>query len=171
MTTPLRTVTDPAKIAELIVRYQQAGDDCHLPLFREAMTGRLDVVMVTPRSRVPHRFLDPLKQRKPLVVILGGDGVVPAGPQDFQQANRLLNWCRFTMLHGAGGLPFHYQCAVQAAHLLHRVLVVECSGARLPEWVAAKEAVTPRTPGLIIAVPEGQPPHPSETAPAGTVLQ
>ncbi len=169
--TTFRQITDPARIADLAVRAAQAGDAFHTPLIRAAMTGTVDCVFLAPGSQVPNRFLDPMKQRKPVIIVLGGDGAKPCGPEGFPQAAKLMRWCRWAMLHGAGGLPWHAELALQAANLMRRAIIVECTGAFLPDWVKLKEDLAPKTAGLIIAVPKGKPQHPRNTAPAGTVMQ
>jgi hypothetical protein len=169
--TAFRKISDPARIADLAVRSAQAGDQFHPPFIRAAMMGVVDCVFLRPGSRVPARFLDPVGQRKPIIIILGGDGAAPCGPAGFPQATRLLRWCRWAMLHGAGGLPWHAELALQAAHPFRRVVIAECTSAILPQWVAMKERIAAETPGLIIAVPEGHPQHPRNTAPAGVVMQ
>lgn len=157
-----------AQMAELAVKLQQAGVGWHVPLLRAAMLGDLRFAMVSPGGRVPLRILDMNRDRRPLVVLLNGDGGGPAEPDAFPQTRRLLRWARFVMLHGAGGEAFHYECAAEAARQTGQVLVAETTAAALPAWVALKLATAPRTPGLVIE-PRG--PHPINTAPAEAVIQ
>lgn len=164
-------ITSAGLMSDMAVRLAQAGAPWHGPLLRAAMVGDLRLCMVPPGSRLPLSVLDMERDRRPLVVVLHGDGLQPCGPEGFPQSRRLLRWAGFALLHGAGGLPFHYQIAVEAARETGRVVIAETTGALLPEWVALKVAVAPTTPGLIIAVPPGKPAHPCETAPAGAVVQ
>jgi hypothetical protein len=161
-------ITKLAQMADAAVMLRQAGADWHVPLIRAAMCGDIRFAMVPPGSRLPLRLLDMTREPRPFVVVLNGDGGGPAEPDAFPQARRLFQWARFAMLHGAGGNPFHYQCAVEAARVVGRVVIAETTGAALPAWVALKQATAPTTPGLVIE-PRG--PHPINTAPAGTVVQ
>lgn len=140
-----------------------------MPLLRAAMAGEIRFVMVCPAGRIPLRILDMERDRKPLLVGLNGDGGGPATPDAFPQAQRLMRWARCIVLHGAGGEAVHYQCAVEAARVVGRVLIAETTATVLPDWVALKAQIVPKTPGLVIAARDGL--HPVETVPAGTVVQ
>lgn len=164
-----QAVTGEAGLADMAVRMAQAGAP-QVPLIRAALEEGLNVAMVQPRGRVPLRFLDPVRHPGPLVVVLGGDGPVAAGPDAFPQALRLLRWARAIMVHGAGGDPRHYTLVVQAARVVRRVLVVECTSADMPAWMALRATHAPETATLGIAVRPGDT-HPNWTAPAGTVVQ
>lgn len=162
-----------AQMAEAILRMEQAGAAWHVPLLRAAMAGDLRLAFVPPGSRLPLAMLDMRRHPRPLVVVLAGDGGTggPAGPDAFPQARRLLLWARYALLHGAGGMAWHYTLAAEAAARFRRVVVAETTGAALPAWIELKAAVAPDTPSLAIAVPPGRPAHPLCTAPAGMVVQ
>jgi hypothetical protein len=159
------------ELAELIARMEAAGAGWHVPLIRAAMAGALNVVFLPPGARVPRDMLDTTPPRLPLAVVLAGDGSTPSPPDAFPQARRLLRWSRFIVLHGAGGLPWHYALAAEATIHWRRVVIVETTSALLPAWLAMRMELAPRTPGMGWAVPPGKGQHPRETAPAGTVLQ
>lgn len=159
-----------ARLADLAVKATQAGADWHLPLFRAALRGELAFAIVPPGARLPLRMLDPVRHSLPLVVVLSGDGLVPAGLGDFAQAHRLLRWARFILLHGAGGEAFHYEVATEAARQTGRVLVVETTSGLLPAWIALRLRLAADTPSLVVATKPGVI-HPCEAAPAGTVMQ
>jgi len=157
-------------MAELIWRSEAAGAGWHVPLFRAAAAGILRLCMVPPGTRVPLSILDPTRHHRPLVVVLCGDGAAPAGPGDFPQSRRLLGWANFIVLHGSGGLAWHYQLAAEAALAMGRVVIAESTAAHLDEWFSLKRATAPRTPGIGWRVPPGGQ-HPCNLAPAGTVFQ
>lgn len=162
---------NPVRMADLAVRIAQGGDTWHAPLIRACMAGDLRLIMIPPSVRMPLAPLDPTRDRRPLVVILAGDGPEPAGPGDFPQALRLFRWARFVIVHGTGGQAFHYQAAVEAARLTGRVVIAETGNDYLKDWCAFRIVNAPRTPGLIITTPPGQPPHPMMGAPAGATVQ
>jgi hypothetical protein len=162
----------PAQMAQFAVRMQQAGAGWHAPLLRAAMSGDLRLLMVPPGRSVPLAVLDPQRDHRPLVVILCGDGVPPQGtPDDFPQARRLMRWAGFVMLHGAAGEAWHYGLAAELATVSRRVLIVETTGSDLPAWIDLKNRLAPRTPSIGWKVPDGQPQHPINAAPAEAVIQ
>ncbi len=167
----MRMLTTPGGIADLACRAAAAGDTWHRPLFREAMANRLRLIIVPPGDRVPVSMLDPTRDRRPLMVILAGDGAVPVGPDAFPQAARLLRWCGFVMLHAAGGQAEHYEIAATAAAAVGRVVIAETGSDHLAAWNALRLRCASGTPATIVKVPEGQGGHPVLHAPAGVVIQ
>lgn len=159
------------RMADMIARMEAAGAGWHVPLIRAAMAGDLRAVFLPPGMRAPRDMLDTAPPRRPLAVILGGDGSAPAAPAAFPQAVRLLRWSRFIVLHGAGGEAWHYAFIAGATVQWRRCLVVETTSAGLPEWLALRMRVAPHTPGMGWAVPPEDGVHPVAAAPAGTVLQ
>lgn len=162
-------LTDGTKIDDLISRLFAAGETHALPLLRAAREGVLALAMVPPGYRVPNRLMN--EHDRPLVVWLAGDVDPDPGPDGFPQATRLFRWARAALIHGAGGLPWHYDWVASTAIHARRVLLVETGSARLPEWMALRQRFAPDLPGMSIQVPEGLPPHPHYEAPAGVVRQ
>lgn len=148
------------QLDEFIWRAEQAGAGWLVPLLRAARRGDLQLLMAPAGGRLPLGLLKPAKHSRPTVVVLGDDAGPSAGPAAFPQARRLFRWASWVMLHSAGGEPWHYACAAEAATLMRRALVVETSTAGLPAWVALKNELAPETPGICFQVPEGRPPHP-----------
>jgi hypothetical protein len=108
-----------------------------LPLMRAAADGRLSLcILQTPDAPWPARTLGEL--RLPVVVLVGDDpGPHPEaalGPQGWKAAERLRRWCRWSMVHGAGGEPAHYAAAAEAAEAVRRVALVETSHLRAMSW-------------------------------------
>ena len=162
---------NPIRMTDLAVRLAQGGDTWHAPLIRACMAGDLRLIMIPPGARMPLAPLDVTRDRRPLVVILAGDGAEPAGPGHFPQALRLFRWARFVMVHGTGGQAVHYEIAAAAAQEVGRVVIAETGGDYLKDWCAFKAVNAPRTPGLIITTRPGEPPHPMTGAPAGATVQ
>ena len=163
-------VGDPRRIYDAAARLSQAGYDHAVPLVVAAGEGILDLHCVPPGGRVPLRILDPVRQHRPVLILLGGDGDAPAGPDGFPQAARLLRWSRWTVIHGTGGTRAHYATAAEAARRFGRVLLVECGSSTLDAWLSLRETITPNAPGLILKPLPGHV-HPLPGAPPGVVVQ
>ncbi|MBB3900104.1 hypothetical protein [Roseococcus suduntuyensis] len=119
------------------------------------MADEIALAVMLPGDRLPLSMLDPTRFLKPLVVLLGGDGITPdgsrdCGPEGWQQSRRLLRWSRWTLLHGTGGEEAHYDWAVEAARSYRRVLIAECGTATLPTWMALRAEVAPYCPGAVL---------------------
>jgi hypothetical protein len=69
-----------AQMAEPAVRLGQAGAGRHAPPIRAAMADLLSFTVVAPGARLAQRLLDATTDRRPLAVVLGGDGAALAGP-------------------------------------------------------------------------------------------
>lgn len=146
---------------QMISLMQAARADWHVPVVQAALRGESQTMILAAGARMPLAMLDPVRNPKPLIVILGDDYGPSEGPDAFPQARRLFRWARWMMLHGAGGEPWHYAMAAEAAVLMGRVLIVETSSAGLPAWVAFKADHAPKVQGVSFRVPEGQPAHPA----------
>ena len=125
----------------------------HLPLARAAADGRLSLCFLNgPDAPWPARILGEL--RLPVVELVGDDpGPHPEaalGPQGWKAAERLRRWCRWSMVHGAGGEPSHYAAAAEAAEAVRRVALVETSSLRA---MARRRFLGPA--GLTILPPAG----------------
>ncbi|MBX6747469.1 MAG: hypothetical protein IRY87_36020 [Acetobacteraceae bacterium] len=165
------TLKTRAQMAEVAVRLEQAGAGHHVPLIRAAMAGALRFAVISPGSALPLRLLDMARDSRPLAVILADDGDKPTGPDGFPQARRLLRWAASIFIHATGGQPIHYAAAAQVTMLVRRFLLIETNTAHEAEWCDLRRAVAPRTPGVVLTVPPGAPPHPHLAVPAGEVVQ
>ena len=160
-----------AQMAKAVVRLQQAGACYHIPLVRAAGAGALRFAIVAPGGRLRLDLLDMQRDRRPLAVILGDDGLAPTGPDGFPQARRLMRWAASIVIHAAAGQPEQYAAVAVATTICRRLVLVECSTAHQADWMALRQNVAPGKPGLLIKVPDGQPPHPQWQVPAGSVMQ
>lgn len=123
-----------------------------LPLARAAASGRLSLFSMTdPAAAWPAAGLARLPQ--PVVVIVGDDpgGDGARGPLGWKAAERMRRWCRWAMIHGAGGEAAHYAAAGDAAAMAGRVLLVETSSAHAVAWRKYLGV-----PGLIVLPPPGE---------------
>ncbi|MDB5414113.1 MAG: hypothetical protein JWR10_2448 [Rubritepida sp.] len=162
----------PEKVPELIAKAHRIGAPWTVPMLRGAERGLVRLVMAGPGQSFPLSLLDMQKNPQPAIVVLGGDAFNAIGPEGFPRATRLLRWAGYSVLHGAGGEPWHYAMTVDAALLWRRVLLVECRGDHLQAWIDLKRQIAPSAPGLVFGVAEGKPAHLGEMRPpaAGTVF-
>jgi len=149
-----------ARLSATILRLSADGHAHPLPLLRALLADEIALAILLPGDRLPLACLDPLRCRKPLVVLLGGDGAGPrgspdCGPEGWRQSRRLLRWARWTMIHGARAEPWHYQEVADAARKHGRVLLAECGTATLPAWESLRTQVAPRTPCVIVKTEPG----------------
>ena len=108
---------------------------------------------------------------RPVLVLVGDDDATPSGPADWPQAERLLRWCRYEVVHSTGAERGHYAAAVAGALVHRRALLIETATACEPAWLALLYRVRPCLPGLIVRVPVGRPAHPTLGPPPGVVVQ
>lgn len=158
-----------AELAQTIVAAEQAGAAHIVPVLRMVRTGGLHFILPLRGATVPMRRLKTLD--RPALVQIGDDDDTPTGPSGWPQAERLLRWCRFCVLHAAGAEPVHYAAAAMAALVHRRVLLIETTTAHERAWAALIRRVRPGQRGFIVRVPRGQPAHPIQGAPPGVVLQ
>lgn len=151
---------------QLIAHATAQGRTYVLPMLQACLQGHVRLLFIAPGQGFPLSTLDRVKDPRPLIVILGGDGLNAQGPDGFPRAVRLLRWASRIMLHGTGGEPGHYQLAVQGALATGRCLLVESRGDHLPAWVELRAKVAPNTQTLILKTPPGAPPHLGEMRPA-----
>jgi hypothetical protein len=152
------------------IDYAQRSGGAHLvPVLRAVRTAGLHFIMSPRGMAVSMRRIKTVNL--PALVLLGDDDDTPSGPAGWPQAERLLRWCRFCVLHATGADPVHYARAAEAALLHDRALLIETTTAMEPAWVALIQRVRPGLPGLIFRVPRGQAPHPIQGSPPGVVLQ
>lgn len=155
----------PARLALVIRAIESAGQGFHAPLYRAVLAGELSLLILRQGERVPLRVLERLTDARPQMIVLAGDDGRPGGPEAFPQAERLLRWARFIILHAAAGKAAHYDLAVSMAQSLGRLLLIEAGSAEVAAWSALRERIAPATPGLGIAPPDGVM-HPVPARPA-----
>lgn len=129
-----------------------------LPLFRAVADRRIGLVTLGhPGNAWPAAELGRIN--RPAVVLVGDDppdGHAEAlGPMKWKAAERLRRWCRWVMVHAAGGEHDHYSAAVQAALLVGNVAVIETGTAYAKDWqdfLACKHT--------LLVIPRNGLPHP-----------
>lgn len=166
---PLLLSPSPARVSEAIAGMRAARVTHAIPLFRALLADEIALAILQPGERLPLSVLDPTRFRKPLVILLGGDGGLGrpynCGPEGWPQSRRFLRWARWTILHGTGGEAWHYEMAADAARHLGRALIAECATATLPAWLDLKNEVAPNGSGIVLQCAPGDF-HPRAEAPA-----
>jgi hypothetical protein len=152
------------KLPELILRLEQAGQGFRIPILRAVFERRVSFVESARGGRIPAKVL---QDQRPHLILLGDDDGCSSGPAGWPQARKLLRWSRRVMLHAAGGEAEHYEVAVTATEQTGRLLLIETSMERMPDWLALVQEQRPPVPTLVLRPRPGEPTHP--TCPA--VLQ
>ena len=143
-------IDDYAGISRAIDLFQRCENGHRIPLLRGLRDGRIGHIEVSRKgsAKTLKSFLAAVKL--PAVVLIGDDDDEPTGPDGWHVAPRLLSWARLLVLHGTGGEAAHYQAVVDQAPKFGRALIVECTSAHLPLWIAAAARHT--RPGVRVVI-------------------
>ena len=145
-----------ADIPRTIAAMTQAGAGHEVPLYSALYQGRIALLPVfgsTPPRTVKEWQA---KAAGPAVAVIGDDAhLTEDGPANWPIAPRLIRWARFIVVNGAMGRAEDYQRIVDLAQVHRRVLLIECSGDRIPEWVAVSEMYGRGALGQVIAPAPG----------------
>jgi hypothetical protein len=68
-------------------------------------------------------------------VLIGDDDGMNRTPIGWPIAERAVTWARSILIHAAAGEIVHYETAILAAEMVHRVLIIECGTATLDAWI------------------------------------
>lgn len=151
----IRTREDFGRVLQVVARVVP----WRMPLYAAAADGLIQLVELTPQAALP-KMLD--RSTKPLVILIGDDGEMPAGPHGWRCTPRLRRMARGAIIHAAGGTRDHYQQAVQAAIAGSAPLaLIETTTDHAEAW----GQVFSRRPKMLI-VPRPGDRHPRATAPA-----
>jgi hypothetical protein len=161
------TPITPERIADILLRVEQAGEGFRLPLLYAAISGAIVTAAAAHGEAVEAKFL---KVPRPTVVLLTDDCPEATGPKRWKQIRRLMRWSKVIYLHATGGKPEHYEMALGFAILTKRVLLIEMQHRHHAEWLTLARGYEPQATVFSVIPPPGQT-HPSMTVPAGTVVQ
>lgn len=161
-----RAIADPATLTGLIAIQEATGFHHRVALYRRALGGDLRLIDVPPGWRIARDAL--WESAKPTVIVLGDDAGISAGPRDFPDAERLLRWAHWLIVHAMGAEVSHYMLAAEAAAKFGRVVLIETGTAQELHWIELANRETarrakaglPSLGGLVLRVHPGLPAHP-----------
>jgi hypothetical protein len=157
---PLR-INNLDDLACAITLNEQFGAIGQAHLMRALQRGRISYLSLLPdTSATKFKSFARVTTDRPSVMLIGDDDGFDRGPDGWSLTPRAVAWARSIMVHGAGAEIVHYESAIVAAQLVGRCLVVECSSATLPAWIAVARAAAHRPPTLIIKPRDGVHPLP-----------
>jgi hypothetical protein len=141
------------ELSRAIVVAEQAGFIGTAHLLRAIAAGRIALLPLLPHcGAAGFRAFALATRDRPAVVLIGDDDGLGRGPDAWTRAGRAVAWSRCVFLHAAGAELFHYECAIKAAQLLGRCLLVECDTGTLPAWRPLVRTA-PHTPRTVIIRP------------------
>ena len=113
-----------------------------LPLFEAVDRDKIAMALLRPDQPPPLRKLD--ETNRPAVLVVGDDNNgTRHGPDGWPSAHRLMRWAGATMIHGAAGLPEHYEAAVLGAIQHRRLVLIETASWRVDAWSAMAKRFMP----------------------------
>lgn len=123
----------PGGIAAALAILGASGLEFACPLFEAVRRDEIAVTIARPHHSLPLRRLD--AAHRPAVVILGDDSEgTRLGPSGWPHAHQGMRWAAGAVLHGAAGERRHYEKAIAGAKEARRIVLVETSSWRIPEW-------------------------------------
>jgi|tagenome__1003787_1003787.scaffolds.fasta_scaffold20713806_1 hypothetical protein len=123
---------------DAIVMCEQLGSAGHVTLFRAVQDRQINLIIVARGTPISDAALN--RSKRPMIVLLGDDDGAGSGPTGFRSWRRLRTWAGCGLIHAAAADVSSYSVAVALATLQGKLLLVETSAARAPEWVDALRA-------------------------------
>lgn len=149
-------IENTTDIAAAVVVMEQAGAFGQAHLLRALLCGRIAYQPILPSTpAAAFKEWAGATVNRPAVVLVGDDDGLDRGPAGWPLATSAVQWASAVMLHAAGAEIAHYECAIMAAEIGCRTLLVECNTATLPAWVHAVQTAPHRPSVLVIAPPAG----------------
>jgi hypothetical protein len=134
-------MTSRADIAHAVALTSQHSPH-HVPLYRAAHQGLIGIVQPTRVGIVSAAQVRRMRGQSWLILI-GDDDGLDTGPDGWACARRVLGWARRIVIHGAAGLAEHYAGAAAATMVVRRLVLIECTSARVNAWAEAAKRDAP----------------------------
>lgn len=145
---------DPAALALIVAEMHRAGCTWHIPLIRAVAEGRIALAFVLAHERARLVKLD--RSGRPSILILSDDEDGRADAlSGWPSLRRIMCWARGAIIHASGGLPEHYELAVQVAEECQKLLIIDTAYKRLSAWISAVETAAFSIPIRLIVPPLG----------------
>src|SRR3954451_6432303 len=128
----------PSRLDSAIGTCEQLGSPGHAVLFRAVRDRQISLILMPRDAPVSDKVLN--RSQRPLICLLGDDDGASTGPAGFRSWQRLKGWAGSAMVHAAAADVEAYAVAIMMATLQGRLLLIETSSAREPEWAAALQA-------------------------------
>jgi hypothetical protein len=153
---PHLRIQTAADLNNAIITTEQVGAIGLAYLLRAVRDGRCACFPLLPdtSNNELKRFIHGAS-RRPAIALIGDDDGMDRGPAGWRLAKRAIDWARSVVVHASGAELDHYAGAVVAAHLVRRVLIIECSSATAPRWAEMVQAARPPPSVLVIQPPPG----------------
>jgi hypothetical protein len=150
-----------SQLNDTILLCEQMGSPGHAALFRTVRDRQISLVVVPRDAPISDKVLN--RSQRPMVVLVGDDDGASTGPSGFRAWRRLKQWAGCALVHAAAADVESYTVAIMMAAVLGKLLLIETSSAREPEWAAALEVASIPAVGVL---PRGGvhpvPPHKRE---------
>jgi hypothetical protein len=157
------TIETPDDMVRAILAMDAAGAIGLAHLFRALRQGRIAFFSILPdTSATKFKAWARLAARRPAIALIGDDDGLERGPAGWPIAARAVVWSRSILIHAAGAELVHYETAIIAAELVHRVLIIECSSATANAWIDLVRAAKHHPPSLAILPRHGLHPIPED---------
>jgi len=154
-TNDIPLVRNWADLPRAIAISEAAGAIGQAHLLRALYAGRIALLpMPADTSTTKFKHWAQITAGRPAVALIGDDDGCDAGPSAWRTAERAVTWARSVLIHAAGAEVHHYETAIVAAELVHRVLIVECLTATLGAWVQLVQDA-PHRPMTLVIQPRG----------------
>jgi hypothetical protein len=160
MTAPPFEIRDWSDLPRAIVAADQVGAVGTAHLFRALRDGRIALLPINDQTGAGmFKRWAAATRGLPAIAVVGDDNYQDRGPAGFPVAQRVIEWASSVLLHAAGAQVEHYETAVVAAQVVHRVAVIECSTSTLPLWIDLVRRAPHKPAAMIITPSDGA--HPA----------
>jgi hypothetical protein len=147
------TVDSWADLARAISVLDAAGALGMAHLCRALKEGRIAFLPTLPDTSTT-KFKDWVRTTtgRAAIALVGDDDGMDRGPAGWPIAQRAVDWSRSILIHAAGAEIAHYETAIIAAALVHRMLIIECGSATVDEWIELVRA-SKHGPSTLVILP------------------
>jgi hypothetical protein len=157
------TVHSWADVTRAITVMDAAGATGMVHLLRALRQGRIAFLPTLPDTSAT-KFKDWARRTagRAAISMIGDDDGIERGPDGWLIAARAVAWSKSIIIHAAAAEIAHYETAVIAAELVHRVLIIECGTSTVDAWIELVRAAKHHPVTLAILPRHGVHPVPED---------